>query len=89
MVASSGGTVRAVTKAVKDLLREALELAPGERGELAAELIASLDGEPDADADATWAAEIDRRATDAKTGADPGRPWPEVRDQVTSRLAKP
>jgi putative addiction module component (TIGR02574 family) len=78
-----------VTKAAKELFREALDLAPGERAELAAELIASLDGEPDADADAAWAAEIDRRAADAKTGADPGRSWPEVRDQVKTRLGKP
>jgi putative addiction module component (TIGR02574 family) len=77
-----------VTKAAKELFREALELAPGERAELAAELIASLDGEPDVDADAAWAAEIDRRAADAKTGADPGRTWSEVRDQVKARLGK-
>ena len=77
-----------MTKAAKELFREALELAPGERAELAAELIASLDGEPDTDADAAWAAEIDRRAADAKTGADPGRTWSEVRDQVKARLGK-
>ena len=77
-----------MTKTAKDLFREALELGAGERAELAAELIASLDGVPDPDAEAAWATEIDRRAVNAKTGAEPGRPWPEVRAQVRARIAK-
>ena len=46
----------------KKLLNEALGLPTEERAELAAELIASLDGPADADVEAAWAAEIERRA---------------------------
>jgi putative addiction module component (TIGR02574 family) len=78
-----------VTKAAKELFREALELDAGERAELVSELIASLDGDLDPDAEAAWATEVDRRASNAKTGEDPGRPWPEVRAQVRARTGKP
>jgi putative addiction module component (TIGR02574 family) len=71
-----------VSKTGEKLLEDALKLTLSERAELAAELLASLDGAPDADAEAAWAAEIERRA------ADPGRPWPEVRDRIRNRLAK-
>jgi putative addiction module component (TIGR02574 family) len=59
-----------------------------ERAELAAELLASLDGAPDAGAEAAWATEIERRAARARSGADPGRPWPEVRDQIKGGLGR-
>ena len=45
----------------RQLLEIALKLPLDERAELAAELAASIDGEPDADAAAAWAAEIERR----------------------------
>ena len=49
-----------VSDATARLLEEALRLDVRERAELAAELIASVDGEPGADADGAWAAEIER-----------------------------
>ena len=77
-----------VSKTGEKLLEDALKLALSERAELAAELLASLDGAPDADAEAAWAAEIERRAARARSGADPGRPWPEVRDRIRNGLAR-
>jgi putative addiction module component (TIGR02574 family) len=77
-----------VSRTGEKLLEDALKLALSERAELAAELLASLDGAPDADAEAAWAAEIEGRAARARSGADPGRPWPEVRDRVRNGLAK-
>jgi len=76
-----------VTKATEKLLKSALELELDQRAELAAELLASLDGAPDEDAEAAWAAEIERRATRARSGKDPGRPWSEVRDRIKHGLA--
>jgi putative addiction module component (TIGR02574 family) len=76
-----------VTKATEKLLKSALELERDERAELAAELLASLDGAPDEDVEAAWAAEIERRAARARSGEDPGRPWPEVRDRIKRSLA--
>jgi len=64
------------------LLADAMQLDAHDRAELAAELIASLDGAADPDAETAWAAEIERRAARAYSGEDTGRPWAEVREQV-------
>ena len=74
--------LESVTKAANRLLDDALKLAVSERAELASGLIASLDPEIDEDAEAAWAAEIEKRATRARSGEDPGKPWPEVRDRL-------
>lgn len=67
------------------VLREALTLPPGDRAEIAAELVASLD-EPHFDDPAAvraeWARELDRRARRALSGEDPGEAWPALRDRV-------
>ena len=71
-----------MSKAAERLLESALKLDLPERAELAAELLASLDGAPDEDAQAAWAAEIERRAARARSGDDARKPWPEVRDRI-------
>ena len=75
-----------MTKATSKLLEDALKLEASERAELASELIASLDGEADEDAEAAWAVEIEERAAGARSGEDPGKPWPEVRDRLERDL---
>jgi putative addiction module component (TIGR02574 family) len=77
-----------MSKTGQKVLDEALQLDLSERAELAAELLASLDGEPDEDVEAAWAAEVERRAARARSGADPGRPWAEVRDRAKDALGK-
>lgn len=70
------------------LFEEALQLPLPERAELAADLIASLDGEPDEDAEAAWAAEIERRARAALAHPDDDIPWEIVRAELKGgRLA--
>ena len=86
MTDAPGDSLRAMTKAGEKLLEDALKLALPERAELAAELLASLDGEPDADA--AWAAEIERRAARVRSDFDPGAPWAEVRDRIRNGLTK-
>lgn len=76
-----------VTKATEKILKSALELELDQRAELAAELLASLDGAPDKDAEAAWVVEIERRAARARSGEDSGRPWPEVRERIKRSLA--
>jgi len=75
-----------VTKAASKLLEDALKLDVKERAELASELLASLDAEPDEDAEAAWAAEIQERAAQARSGEDPGKPWPGVRERLERDL---
>ena len=77
-----------MTKTSEKLLEDALKLHLPERAELAAELLASLDGAPDDDAEAAWAAEIERRAERARCGDDPGTSWPEARDRIRNELGK-
>jgi putative addiction module component (TIGR02574 family) len=77
-----------VTKATSKLLEDALKLEAAERAELASELLASLDAEADDDAEAAWAAEIEERAARARSGEDPGEPWPEVRDRLERDLKR-
>ena len=77
-----------MNKAGEKLLEDALRLGLPDRAELIAELLAGLDGAPDADAESAWAAEVERRAARARSGSDPGKPWPEVRDRVRDGLGK-
>ena len=73
------------------LLSKALALPAGQRAELAAELLASLDRDEHEDPEAVrlaWAAELERRAGRAISGEDRGRPWPEVREEIRSKLAR-
>lgn len=75
-------------RAVKKLLDQALELPTRERADLAAELIASLDGPSDPDVEEAWAAEIERRATRALSGESRGIPWDEVRRRAERDLSR-
>jgi putative addiction module component (TIGR02574 family) len=77
-----------VSKAGEKLLEDALRLGLSDRAELAAELLASLDGAPDQDAEKAWAAEVERRAQRARSGDDGGKPWSEVRDRIRNDLGK-
>lgn len=78
----------AMGKSGEKLLREALKLELSDRAQLAADLLASLDGEPEEGVEAAWAAEIERRAERARSGEDPGKPWAEVRDRLLGSLRK-
>ena len=68
-----------MSKSTDDILNTAKKLSRTERAELAAALIASLDGEPDEEVAAVWAAEIQRRVESVGSGVAKGRPWSEVR----------
>ncbi|MGO9833604.1 MAG: addiction module protein [Polyangiaceae bacterium] len=68
-----------------ELLHEALELSAEDRAELAADLLASLDGPPDASVPAAWTDEIRRRVDRAVGGEATGTPWPELREKLRGR----
>jgi putative addiction module component (TIGR02574 family) len=71
-----------MTDRARKLYEEALDLSVGERAELAADLLASLDGEPDEDVEAAWAAEIERRARAALATPDDDVAWEDVRAEL-------
>lgn len=71
-----------MTDRARKLLHDAMELPLPERAELAADLLASLDGEPDADVEAAWASELERRAREAIANPDDDVAWETVRDEL-------
>jgi putative addiction module component (TIGR02574 family) len=73
-----------MSKVAPSVLADALRLEPDARAELAAELLASLDGPADADAETAWTEEIDRRIEAIEAGTVRLEPW----DQVKRRIAR-
>ena len=76
---------RGCMAAPANLLDDVLRLPVDERARLALELIRSLDGEPDADA--LWAAELDRRSAEVEAGTAPTLTLAEYREHVQHRRA--
>ena len=68
-----------MTKAAQSVLADALRLDPGSRAELIAEILTSFDGPADADAESTWAAEIERRIQAIEAGVDS---WEAVKSRI-------
>ena len=73
-----------MTEGVQIILADALRLAPKARAELAAELVASLDGPADAGAEAAWNVEIERRIEAIESGEIEVEPW----EQLTRRIER-
>jgi putative addiction module component (TIGR02574 family) len=75
-----------MTKATETVLANALRLGADERAELAAELLASLDGPADPDAEAAWAMEIKRRVRDIEEGSVELEPWENVKRRIETEI---
>jgi hypothetical protein len=73
----------------RKLLGEALDLTDEERAEVALELVASLDGPKDADAEDAWIVEIERRARRVLAEPEGGEDWSAVRAEIESKLRRP
>jgi putative addiction module component (TIGR02574 family) len=71
-----------MTEAARALLANALRLDEDARAEIAAELLASLDGPSDPDAGTAWAAEIDRRVSAIESGASVLESWQDVKSRI-------
>ena len=71
-----------MTKSTEVVLAEALRLDPDSRAELAVELLASLDGPSDPDAEAAWAVEIERRVAAILAGTAKLEPWADVKRRI-------
>ena len=71
---------------VAELFAEARELSETDRTELAGRLLETVDGEPDADVQAAWAEEIERRIRQLDSGEVKTIPWEEVRARLYARL---
>jgi putative addiction module component (TIGR02574 family) len=75
-----------MTKPTEAVLADALRLDPEARAQIAAELLASLDGPTDPDADAAWQAEIERRVADLKADKLRLEPWDDVKRRIEKAI---
>jgi len=71
-----------MTKPMTSVLADALRLDDDARAELAAELLASLDGPTDPDAGQAWDDEIERRIAAIEAEHIALEPWDELRRRV-------
>lgn len=76
------GKEEPMTTAANQLLTALLQLSPIERGEIASQLLISLDPASDEDIDAAWSEEIRTRVADIRSGAVKGVPWRDAREQI-------
>ena len=72
--------------AMRKLLDDILALSAEERLELAAEILASVEGPVDEDWDAAWLAECERRSRAAAERQEPASTWAEARERILARL---
>ena len=75
-----------MSRTLTELWREAADLSEEDRASLAGLLIESLEGEPDPDVEAAWAAEIEKRVAELDAGTAKTVPWEEVRQRLIDRL---
>ncbi len=75
-----------MTRATDAVLADALRLDAKARAELAAELLASLDGPADPDAEVTWASEIERRVTALEAGTEELESWDDVKRRIENEI---
>ena len=79
-----------MTSRAQEVLERALALPVDQRADVAAELLASLDEAPpseQAEVEAAWAREIERRARRVMLGESAGEPWEDLRARVLRRVA--
>ena len=75
-----------MTTPAEAVLADALELDVEARADLAAELLASLDGPADPDAGAAWEVEIARRVAAIEAGTVKLELWGDVKRRIEKEL---
>ena len=77
-----------MTKATETVLADALRLNAKARAELAAELLASLDGPADLDAASAWDQEIRRRVDSLEAGAEKLESWESAKRRIAKDILR-
>ncbi len=75
-----------MTKAAEALLHEAKTLSTEERAMVAEQLLETLDPESEADVEAEWASEVERRAEEVAEDRSLLVDWADVKDQIEREL---
>jgi putative addiction module component (TIGR02574 family) len=77
-----------MNRSAAEVLEDARRLPPGDRDWLIGELLQSGDGSSDAEIDASWKAEVERRVAESESGTSVTYFWEEVEAPLRARLAK-
>ena len=75
-----------MTQAAKRIVNAAIQLPESDRLQIVEELLASLEPANDADVDAAWAVEVERRSREIKEGTVRPIPWDEVKSRARERV---
>ncbi len=75
-----------MTQSKTTIFADALRLPETERGELAVQLLDSLDPDTENETDQAWAQEIQTRLSDIRSGRVVPVPWPEARRQILADI---
>lgn len=78
-----------MTRPVKEILRDAIELPEPERLRVVERLLVSLDAKPERDIDAAWAEEVEARSRAIKRGVVRPISWAKVRSRARRRASAP
>lgn len=78
--------MEAMTKATESVLADALRLDVKARAEVAAELLASLDGPADPDAEVAWEQEIRHRVDALEAGTEKLESWESVKRRIATDI---
>ena len=82
----SGRRIAGMTKAAQSVLADALRLDLDARAEIVTELLGSLDGPADPDAETAWAAEIERRVDAIEAGTAELESWEDVKRRIENEI---
>ena len=77
-----------MNRSAAEVLEDARRLPPSDFDWLIGELLQSGDGSSDAEIDASWKAEVERRVADAEAGTGVTYSWEEVEAPLRARLAR-
>ena len=77
-----------MSRPVDDVLARALSLDVKSRAEVVSELLSSLEGPPDADAEVAWEAEIRRRVAAIEAGTAKLEPWDDLKARIEKALRR-
>jgi putative addiction module component (TIGR02574 family) len=77
-----------MNRSAVEILEDARRLPPGDFNWLIGELLQEGDGSSDAEIEASWKAEVERRVAEADAGAAVTYSWEEVEAPLRARLAR-
>jgi putative addiction module component (TIGR02574 family) len=77
-----------MSRSVQEVLEDVRRLPPGDLDWLIGELLQSGDGSSDAEIDASWKAEVERRVAESEAGTAVTYSWDEVEAPLRARLSR-